>query len=114
MTKWNKSGEKLANNTEVIKSFLEKTGASKVDHYGLIFYGDPVSQQFLEEISIVDHVFKKGDRLSIIAHNYYGDAKLWWLLAWFNGKPTDFECKVGDIIKVPSPVEEVILQASRS
>ncbi len=60
MTKWNKSGEKLANDTEVVKSFLEKTGASKVDHYGLIFYGDPVSQQFLRRDKHCGSCIQKG------------------------------------------------------
>lgn len=113
MTQWNKTGQKLANDTDVVKKFLDKTGAQKVDHYGIIFYGDPVAQEFLEEVNYVTHVFSVGDRLSKLAHEHYGDARLWWVLAWFNGKPTDYHCKIGDIIRIPFPLEEVLLQANQ-
>lgn len=111
MTQWNKTGQKQANDTDVVKKFLEKTGAKKVDHYDLIFYGDPVAQEFLETISITHHVWSVGDRMSKLAHKYYGDARLWWVIAWFNGKPTEFHCKVGDTIRVPEPLRDVLDQA---
>lgn len=112
MTQWNKIGQKLANDTDVVKPFLEKTGSKKVDHYGVVFYGDPSSQEFLEDITLITHVWGVGDRLSKLAHEHYGDARLWWLLAWFNGKPTDFHCRIGDTIRIPFPPEEVEAQAN--
>ncbi len=113
MTTWTKNGIKVANNTEVIKEFLNKTGAKKVDHYGIISYGDPVSQEFLEEIEYVTHIYAVGDRLSKLAHEHYGDARLWWVLAWFNAKPTDYHCKIGDKIRIPFPLDEVLNQAHK-
>tara|TARA_B100000902_G_scaffold360141_1_gene376531 strand:- start:1759 stop:2106 length:348 start_codon:yes stop_codon:yes gene_type:complete len=112
MTQWNKTGTKLANDTDVIKDFLNKTGATKVDHLAPVYFGDPVSEEFLEDIEYVTHIFSVGDRLSKLAHEHYGDARMWWVLAWFNAKPTDFHCKIGDKIRIPFPPDEVILQAN--
>lgn len=112
-TKWNKNGEIVENNTPEIQSFLNKTGAPKVDHYKLIEFGDPVAIEFLEEITVVTHIYSAGDKLSKIAFDHYGDAKLWWVLAWFNAKPTESHCKIGDAIRIPSPIAEVLLQAHK-
>ena len=64
-----------------------------------------------KEIKKLNHVFTTGDSLSKIAFKHYGDARYWWVLAWFNAKPTDFHCEIGDIIEIPLPLEEVILKA---
>lgn len=111
MTEWNKTGEKIANDTDMVKPFLVKTGAKIVNHYSLVFFGEPTSIEFLENITTIDHSLSAGDKLSKLAHEHYGDAKFWWVLAWFNGKPTDHHCNLGDVIKIPFPLEEVLLQA---
>ena len=110
MTKWNEGVQIVENSTDKVQTFLEKIGASKITHYQLAFFGDPVDAEFLEQISVSTHIFSVGDRLSKIAFDYYGDAKLWWLIAWFNDKPTDFHCRIGDVIRIPEPKEEVLLQ----
>ena len=112
MAQWNKTATKLANDTDVIKDFLNKTGAIKVDHISPVYFGDPVAAEFLEDIEYVTHIFSVGDRLSKLAHEHYGDARKWWILAWFNGKPTDFHCKIGDKIRIPFPEPDVVDQAN--
>lgn len=82
----------------------------RIEHYGLVSFGDPNEQSFLRKISKTLHIFKTGDKLSKIAYEYYGDPKLWWVLAWFNSKPTDFHCRIGDTIEVPKPLDEVLMQ----
>lgn len=111
MTKWNERGEIKANNDATIKEFLNKTGAKKIDHYGTIKFGKPDDVNFLDNITYVSHIYSVGDRLSNIAYKYYKDAKLWWVIAWFNNKPTDFHCKIGDVINIPEPLPEVLAQA---
>ena len=113
MSTWNKNGEKFLNTSDVIRPFLDKIEQDQVNHYGPIFLGDPRSEDFLREISVITHIWGVGDRLSKIAYEHYGDAKLWWLLAWFNAKPTDFHCKVGDIIQIPVERQEAIDQATQ-
>jgi nucleoid-associated protein YgaU len=59
----------------------------------------------------MQHLYSTGDSLSKIAYKYYGQAKYWWVIAWFNSKPTDFHCNNGDTILVPLPLEAAIGQA---
>lgn len=111
LANWDENSVILENEDRIYGKFMDKIGAKKLDHSSLVLFGNPVDSAFLKKIRVMKHIFASGDRLSRLAHKYYGDAELWWVLAWFNGKPTDFHCKIGDTILVPSPLEEVILQA---
>ena len=63
--------------------------------------------------SSLRHTFQTGDKLYKIAYKHYGDTKYWWVLAWWNRKPTDFHCKIGDTIFVPFPLKDVLHLATR-
>ena len=108
---WNKNGDKLSNSDKIYGDLLEKTGAPKIDHYGVISFGSPHSIEFREEITIITHAMSAGDKLSKLAFEHYGDAKLWWVLAWFNTIPTDADFNIGDSIQIPFPLEDVLNQA---
>ncbi len=108
---WKENARNLTNKDDIYRNFFKKTGSTTIEHVGLAFFGNPKDFEFLNEIKKINHVFSVGDSLSKIAFKHYGDSRFWWLLAWFNTKPTDFHCKIGDIIEVPLPLEEVILKA---
>ena len=64
-----------------------------------------------EEIRALDfsnHLWKLGDRYYKLAHHYYGDSKYWWAIAFFNKKPTEQHIKIGDLIKIPMPLRDVL------
>lgn len=109
MIDWDEYAFKLRNDKDsgVYEDFFERTGYEEIIHHGLIPFGDPKSLEFKEKIQLHHHIYSVGDNLCKIAHKYYGDARLWWILAWYNTKPTDFHCKIGDTIKIPVPLEEV-------
>ena len=51
----------------------------------------------------------------LMVHNYYkvaskvyGRRELWWVIAWYNEKPSDTLIERGETIKIPRPVETVI------
>ena len=54
------------------------------------------------------YVWKMGDSYQKIAEAFYGDPTLWWVLAWYNGKPTDALVRIGDTIRIPKPLERVL------
>jgi uncharacterized membrane protein YfhO len=54
------------------------------------------------------HIWGLGDRYYKLAHFYYGDSQYWWVIAWFNKKPTEQHVKLGDTIKVPLPLQSVL------
>ena len=54
------------------------------------------------------YVWKLGDSYQRLAEAFYGDPQLWWVLAWYNGKPTDALVRIGDTIRVPQPLDTVL------
>ena len=78
---------------------------------GIVLFANPMDDEFLKDITISKHTYTASDKMSKIAYKHYGEASLWWVIAWFNGKPTDFHCTPGDIILVPHPLEEVLAYA---
>jgi nucleoid-associated protein YgaU len=111
MVEWNKYGILYTNKDEVYRDFFNRTGQDSVRQFGLITYGDPSLESFLSKIQITQHIYEVGDNLSKIAYKHYGQARYWWVLAWFNSKPTDSHCEIGDTILVPTPLSEAISQA---
>ena len=64
----------------------------------------------VEQISTLHrhpHVWTTGDRLYKLAQEHYGNPTLWWIIAWYNGRPTEGHFKVGDVIQIPTPVEQL-------
>ena len=53
-------------------------------------------------------VWSEGDRYYKLAQHFYGDSAHWWIIAWFNKKPTEGHINFGDLIYVPLPLERVI------
>ena len=64
-----------------------------------------LTTQEISTLSTTSHIWKLGDKL---AHQYYGDSTLWWVIAWFNQAPTESHLNIGDIIVIPSPLEKVL------
>ena len=112
MANWDDNTDLLSNDDKVYGNLLQKLGVRSVTHKSLVVLGDPMREDFLKEISTTQHVFSLGDTLSKISYKQYGDPKFWWVIAWFNSKPTDLHCEIGDIIFIPFPLEEAVFQAT--
>lgn len=110
MANWSQNTDIIENNEKIYENFLRKTGFSKIDHLGLVMFGDPISKGFTDGMSFTRHKFAYGDSLSKISHKYYGDPRYWWVIAWMNSKPLDTFCKIGDVLLVPRPLEEALVQ----
>ena len=62
----------------------------------------------ITDLSVVTRVWKMGDRYFKLAYEYYGDSKLWWVIAWYNQKPSEADVKNGDTIFIPLPLDKVL------
>jgi len=61
------------------------------------------SRNFLEkEYNIIEHTWSHGDKLYKLAHKYYGDRNLFWLIGLYNNKPTDTHYQYGDTVLIPA------------
>lgn len=57
----------------------------------------------------IEHVWMQGDRLDILAQKYYGDARLWWIIAEYNNIMHFFEeIEYGRVLILPSLTRVVL------
>ena len=52
--------------------------------------------------------WKQGTHMWRLASEFYGDYSLYWVIAMYNGKPTDAHWKIGEKVRIPFPVGRVI------
>jgi nucleoid-associated protein YgaU len=86
---------------------LQKRGVSYIDQYDTAVVNRIVVNKYLP-IDRVQHVWTQGDRLWKLADKYYADSTYWWLIAWYNGKPTENHFQLGENINVPVPLDRVL------
>tara|TARA_R110002074_G_scaffold96831_1_gene210309 strand:+ start:1377 stop:1721 length:345 start_codon:yes stop_codon:yes gene_type:complete len=60
-------------------------------------------------ISTTGYIWSYGDRYYNLAHKYYGNADYWWIIAWYNGFPTEADILPGDAISIPLDLEEALM-----
>ena len=84
------------------------TTKQKVDKSGIRVYSSTYYPEIpLENGDKFIHAVD-GDRLDNLAHKYYGNMALWWIIAKANGlkgKPT---ITAGEVIRIPSNVTNII------
>ena len=79
-------------------------GAKRITHYRapkFAILSDDIFQ-------IVDYevVYRSiSTRFWKLASEHYGDPSLWWVIAYFNKKPTEFHSKIGEAIYIPEQWE---------
>jgi len=67
----------------------------------------PTAEEIVQ-LEIRGHVWKTGDRLYKLAHEYYNDTRLWWVIAFFNKTPTESHLRLGTTIRIPLPLDKVL------
>lgn len=76
-------------------------------------YVNPLSQDERKQYAVRTSIWQRRTRLFKLAHAFYGDSTLWWVIAWFNQKPTDADYSIGDVVYIPFPLEKIIDRITR-
>lgn len=80
----------------------------KFDKSGVRIY----STTYYPEIPISNNdafiVSKEGDRLDNLAHKYYSDNSLWWVIAKANGIKGKSALKPGENLRIPLNIQRII------
>tara|TARA_R110002020_G_scaffold9035_11_gene36195 strand:- start:7718 stop:8056 length:339 start_codon:yes stop_codon:yes gene_type:complete len=99
---------KIFTNKSDYYSFLRKErGVKKIRQYETpIMYHPTVSER--AALKTTKHVWKYGDRFYQLANEYYNDVTFWWVIAWFNGYPTEGAVRTGAMITIPLNLEEAL------
>ena len=102
------SGRGLYDNTKSLyKQQLKARNLKHITHYGTPKIKDLTVKE-ISTLEIINVTWKTGDKLYKLAERYYNDPKLWWVIAQFNKKPTDFHFSLGDVVYIPLPLEKVL------
>ena len=97
---------KMKNGSLFYSDLLDERGVKYIRHYVTAEMKYPTAAQ-LAGIKRISHFWKRGDRYYKLAHKHYGDSRLWWIIAWFNRKPTETHVKIGEVIFVPMPLSTI-------
>ena len=98
----------FVNDTEPYKKYLKTRGLKWIKQFNTPKMSYPTDQQARENFTTIKHIWATGDRYFKLADEYYGDPTMWWVLAFYNQKPTEFHIKLGDIIFIPTPLESIL------
>ena len=84
---------KFINNDDVYRNIFKDRGVTQIQQYGTRNLTYPTRKQ-IQSLKVAD--------------TYYGDPKMWWVIAFFNQKPTESLLRYGDLIYIPNPLERVL------
>ena len=97
----------IVNRLDLYRNVFENRGVKQLVHYETPTLPFPKPKQ-LNNIQVIDHVWTRGDHYYKLADFYYGDSTYWWVIAFFNKKPTEDLLAFGDIVMVPTPLESAL------
>jgi hypothetical protein len=89
------------------KTLFKNRNVSEIVMYETAEFRHPTPEE-ISQLTLEPVRWQLGDKFFKIAHDFYGDAELWWVIAWFNKTPTDGHLEIGDMIYVPLPLEKII------
>ncbi len=103
-----KDSVEFVNATEGYKKvFKERYGERGIRQLPITSLKYPTQQEY-DDIEVANVVWKQGDRFYKIAAEFYSSPEFWWVIAWFNKKPTEQHVKLGEVILVPLFLDEVL------
>ena len=98
----------FVNLNEAYKRYLKKSrGDKQIKQYNTPKFRYPTVREN-SNFNTISHIWGTGDRYYKLAAEYYDDPELWWVIALYNQKPTEFDVKLGDVLYIPVPLESVL------
>lgn len=97
----------IINNSENFEEQFRSRSVEQIKHYSSGKFKYPTTEE-IGKLNIISEEWKLGDRLYKFAYKHYGDVNLWWIIAWFNKKPTENEFQIGDVVLIPFPLEKIM------
>tara|TARA_R100000315_G_C5116641_1_gene66652 strand:+ start:160 stop:498 length:339 start_codon:yes stop_codon:yes gene_type:complete len=106
MPRYNKQ-RKYLNDSKFYEKLKKRRGLKFITHYGTPSIQNP---NYLDRATITTagHVWKYGDRFYNLAHQYYNDSRYWWVIAWYNGYPTEADIYPGDYLDIPIDIVDAL------
>jgi len=98
----------IENDIDFYRELRERRGVKKIDHFSTPRLRHPsLGDRITTKTST--HIWKYGDRFYKLAHQFYGDIRYWWVIAWWNGIPTEAEANTGDVLEIPLDLQKALI-----
>ena len=95
------------------ENIFDRRHLKEVVQLSTLRLNEPTEEELRDEINFVERIFSMGDKMYKYAKEFYGDTEHWWLIAWFNNKPTDVHWKIGETVYIPVPLDRALVIATR-
>lgn len=86
---------------------LQKRGISSITHYSFNRFRE-IKARDIPNVRVSNHIWASGDRFYKLADTYYGDPTYWWIIAYWNYTPLETDVKLGQTVKIPTPLETIL------
>ena len=92
---------------EFYTKYLSDRGVPKIDFLSTTKLKNlpPEEKRLLSES---EHIWKTGDSFYKLSTIYYGNPSFWWIIAYYNNKPTEASIKLGTTLYIPQPISLII------
>jgi len=97
----------MVNRHDRYKELFQQRGVKYIRQYNTATLRYPTENE-IAALDVLGHAWAIGDRYYKLADKHYGDSRFWWVLAWFNQKPTEAHIDLGEVVYVPLPLERVL------
>jgi len=97
----------VSNDTDYYEFLRKKRNIKRVIQYETPVLRNPTAIDRALLVTTV-HIWKYGDRYYNLSSRYYGNVRYWWIIAWYNGYPTEAHVKPGDVLDIPINIENIL------
>ena len=93
----NKNNFTSINQNKLYKQMLKDRGVLSIQQFRTKYF----NKVDLSKYKTQTYIWKKDDKLIKLSNLYYGSQKYWWIIGYYNQKPTDSHFTIGDTILIP-------------
>jgi nucleoid-associated protein YgaU len=97
----------LINDSEYYEPLRKSRNVKAIEQYATPIMLNPTILH-RAVVKTTKHVWKYGDRFYNLADKYYGDARYWWVIAWWNGYGVEADVKNGSLIRIPIEITDAL------
>lgn len=95
------------NSSPMYRKVFEARDKKFIDQYATPSYTFPTINE-IANMTRLAHIWTFGDRFYKLAHQHYGDATYWWVIAYFNKVPLESDVPYGKTIYIPLPLDAML------
>jgi hypothetical protein len=90
-----------------LSDILKKRGISSIEQFTTANLKYPDINE-ISNLEIKTEVWTVGTKYFKLSKNYYGSEEYWWVIAWYNLKPLETDFKPGDVVYIPTPLQDIL------